>query len=424
MIDRLINYIKKHELLKDNLILLLGNSFGAFFTFLFHFYMGRKLGPEDYGALGAILALIYLFTIPLTTIQTSIAKFTSIFKSEKKYKEIHYLYKASTKKLLIFGIISMFIFLLLSNLIANYLHISLTPLLILSLYIIFSFLLYINRGLLQGLQKFNKFSINLIFEGLIKLISGIILILVGFKLNGAIGAIVFALISAFLISFYQLKNIIKYKIKKFDSNIIYKYTIPVLIALTMLTAFYSLDLLLVKHFFIDKRAGYYAAVSLLGKVVFFGSMPITQVMFPKVNELYHNKKKSKNMLYKSALMILAFSLPVILIYFLFSKFIIKTLYGELYLEASNLLGWFAVMMTLFSLIYLISFYNLAINRKNFLYILGLFNILEIVLIYIFHDTLMQVVSILTVLMSILAFIMFLKMLLIKDGKIKYNNSGV
>ena len=261
-------------------------------------------------------------------------------------------------------------------------------------------------------------------EGLIKLISGIILILVGFKLNGAIGAIVFALISAFLISFYQLKNIIKYKIKKFDSNIIYKYTIPVLIALTMLTAFYSLDLLLVKHFFIDKRAGYYAAVSLLGKVVFFGSMPITQVMFPKVNELYYKKKKSKNMLYKSALMILAFSLPVILIYFLFSKFIIKTLYGELYLEASNLLGWFAVMMTLFSLIYLISFYNLAINRKNFLYILGLFNILEIVLIYIFHDTLMQVVSILTVLMSILAFIMFLKMLLIKDGKIKYNNSGV
>ena len=213
--------------------------------------------------------------------------------------------------------------------------------------------------------------------------TGITLIFFGFKLNGAVGAIVFALISAFLISVYQLRDIIKHKIKKFNSNVIYRYTIPVLIALMMLTAFYSLDLLLVKHFFVDERAGYYAAVSLLGKVVFFGSMPITQVMFPKVNELYHRKKKSKNILYKSGLMVLAFSLPIIAIYFLFSRSIIKLLYGELYLEASNLLGWFAVIMTLFSLIYLISFYNLSINKKNFLYILGLFNILEIILIYIY-----------------------------------------
>ena len=82
--SKLFYHITKSNLIKDNLVLFMGNSLGAFFTFLFHFYMGRKLGPEDYGALGAILALIYLFTIPLTTIQTSIAKFTAIFKSERK----------------------------------------------------------------------------------------------------------------------------------------------------------------------------------------------------------------------------------------------------------------------------------------------------------------------------------------------------
>src|SRR3989344_6151221 len=397
MIKKLIDYYKKHNLVRDNLTLFLGNGFGAFFTFLFHFYMGRKLGPEDYGALGAILAVIYLFTIPLTTIQTSIAKFTSNFKSEKKYGEIHYLYKASTKRLFVFGIISMIIFLLLSKIIANFLHISLTPLLILSLYIIFSFLLYTNRGLLQGLQKFRSLSINLIIEGLFKLILGIIFILIGYKLNGAIGAITFTLIFAFLLSIYQLKSILKYKIKKFNSNVIYKYTIPVLIALLMLTAFYSFDILLIKHFFVDERAGYYAAISLLGKVVFFGTTPIPQVMFPKVNELHRKNKKSKNILYKSMLMILGFGFFITLIYFLFSGFIINLLYGELYLEAAGLLGWFAVIMTLFSLVYLMSFYNLSLNKKNFLYILALFNILEIALIYKFHNTLAQVVSILTIL---------------------------
>ena len=420
----LFNYIKRNKLIKDNLILFIGNALSAFFTFLFHFYMGRKLGPEDYGALGAILAVIYLFTIPLTTIQTSIAKFTSNFKSEKKYREIHYLYKASTRKLFIFGLISMLIFLLLSKIIANYLHISLTPLLILNLYIIFSFLLYTNRGLLQGLQKFKDLSMNLIIEGLFKLILGIIFVLIGYRLNGAVGAITFTLIFAFLLSIYQLKEIVKYKIKKFNSNIIYRYTIPVLIALVMLTAFYSFDILLIKHFFVNEKAGYYAAISLLGKVVFFGTTPIPQVMFPKVNELYRKNKKSKNILYKSMLMVLGFGFLITLVYFLFSNFIINLLYGELYLEAASLLGWFAVIMTLFSLVYLMSFYNLSLNKKNFLYILALFNILEIALIYKFHNTLAQVVSILTILIFILTCIMFLKILLTKDGKTLYNNPRI
>ncbi len=420
----LINYIKRSRLFTDNLILFSGNAFGAFFTFLFHFYMGRKLGPEEYGALGAILALIYLFTIPLTTIQTSIANFTSHFKSERRYGEIKYLYKASTKKLLLIGLISTLIFLFLSKFIANYLHMARTPIFILSLYMIFSFVLYINRGLLQGLEKFNRFSINLIIEGLIKLIMGFIFILLGFKLNGAVGAIVFALIFAFIISISQLKELLKYKIKRFDTSKVYKYTIPVLIMLTMLTAFYSIDILLIKHFFVNEKSGHYTAISLLGKVLFFGSMPITQVMFPKVAALYNKKKPTKHILYKSVLMILMFSIPIITIYFLFSKFIVSFLYGNLYLEASNLLGWFGILMSLFSFVYLISFYNLSIHKKNFLYIVGLFNILEIALIYTFHNTLAQVVSILTVLMFVLACIMLLKVILTKDGKSLNNNSSV
>src|SRR3989344_5585203 len=205
MIKKLIDYYKKHNLVRDNLTLFLGNGFGAFFTFLFHFYMGRKLGPEDYGELGAILAIIYLFTIPLTTIQTSIAKFTSNFKAKNKFEEIHYLHKSSTKKLLKYGAIVMILFLLMSKFIADYLHISVIHLLILSLFIISSLLLYINRGILQGLGEFKKFSLSLILEGFIKLFLGIILVLIGFGLNGSVGAITIGFIFVFIISIYQIR---------------------------------------------------------------------------------------------------------------------------------------------------------------------------------------------------------------------------
>src|SRR5437867_228394 len=98
-------FIKNFPLLGDNIILFLGNLIGAFFTFLFHFYMGRKLGPSNYGALGAIIALVYLFSIPLITIQTSIAKFAANFKSGRKYKELNYLMKSSIRKLLKFSLV-------------------------------------------------------------------------------------------------------------------------------------------------------------------------------------------------------------------------------------------------------------------------------------------------------------------------------
>ncbi len=423
MIKKLLKYYKQ-PIIRDNVILFLGNSLGAFFTFLFHFYMGRRLGPEDYGTLGAILALVYLFTIPVTTIQTSIAKFTSNFKAKKKYNEIGYLLKASLRKLLIFGVIATIIFISLTSLISDYLHISISPLFILSPYIIFSFLLSINRGILQGLQRFKSLSVNLIFEGLIKLVLGILFILIGFKLNGAIGAIVGSFFAILIISLYQLKDILRIKIKKFNSKNVYRYTIPVLLTLVSLTAFYSLDILLVKHLFSSQEAGYYVAVSLLAKILFFGSLPISQVMFPKVSELYIKNKSNKNVLFKSILIMLIFILPIILLYFLFPETIINLFYGKAYLAASSLLGWFGIVMGLFSIIYLISFYNLSIHKRNFLYILILFNILEVILIYLFHKNLVQVVSILTILMFILALIMFLKVLRIKDGKTLNNNSSL
>ena len=414
----IINKIKKNKLIKDNITLFLGNALGAFFTFLFHFYMGRKLGPEDYGALGAILAIIYLFTIPITTIQTSIAKFASNFKAKN---EINYLFEAATKKLFIYSLIGSLIFIILSPLISSYLHIKIFPLLMLSLFIISSVMLYINRGLLQGLQRFKNFSLNLILEGLIKFLVSLILVFAGFKLNGAVGAIIFSYISVFLISLHQIRDVFKFKIKKFNSNKIYKYSFPVLLTLLALTALYSIDVLLIKHFFVDERAGYYVAISLLGKVLFFGSLPITQVMFPKVSEFYYKKKLTRHLLYKSILIQLVFMIPLIIIYFLFPEFILNFLYGSSYLETSNLLGWFAVIMALFSLIYLIAFYNLSIHRKGFLYILFLFNILELVLIYLFHESLSQVVIILLILMFILLFVMFLYTIL--KNETKHNNSS-
>ncbi len=271
---------------------------------------------------------------------------------------------------------------------------------------------------------FKSFGSNLLLEGISKFFLGIILILFGLGVNGAIISVVLSYIIAFWIGYKSLKKILPKKEKKFTTKEIYKYSIPITLILIGLTAFYTIDILLVKHFFTDDEAGHYAAISTLAKILFFGSYSITQVMFPKVSELYAKNQPHKHLLYKSLLMMLLFLIPVILIYFLFSNFIISLVYGKAYLEAAGLLGWFSIVMGLFSLIYTLSFYQLSINKTKFLYILFFLNILEVVLIYIFHNTLAQIIEILAFLMLSLFIIMLLQVIFSKDGKTLYNNPSL
>ncbi len=424
MIKKFLDRYKKNKLVRDNLILFISNLITGALVFLFHFFVGRYLGPAAYGVIGVILSIVYVFNVPLTTIQTGISKFTASFKAKNKPAEIKYLFKSAVKRLTIFGVIGLLIFLVISPFLAEYIKIKTSHLFILSPFILFIFLVPIIRGMLQGLQKFKSFGLNLLTEGTSKFFLGVLLVLIGWGVNGAVLSIVLSYMIAYFFGYKALKKILKNGIKKFNTKKIYKYTLPVLLMLIGLTIIYTIDVILVKHFFNDVQAGHYVALSTLAKILFFGSYSITQVMFPKVSESYTKNLPHKHLLYKSILMMSIFLIPVIIVYFLFSNFIINLVYGPEYLDAANLLGLFGIFMALFSLVYAISFYNLSIGKTKFLYFLFLFNILEVILIYLFHETLLQVILTLTFLTLSLLIIMLLQIMFLKDEKTINNNPSL
>ena len=87
-----------------------------------------------------------------------------------------------------------------------------------------------------------------------------------------------------------------------------------------------MDVLLVKHYFSDVDSGYYVALSSLAKILFFATVSISQVMFPKVSELYQSGKKHKPLLYKSLLVSLIIIVPSILVFYLFPKLVVTILF--------------------------------------------------------------------------------------------------
>jgi len=372
--------------------------------YIYHLFMGRMLGPVDYGILGSLQAIIYIMVIPLNTIQTSITNFVARFKAKKEYGKISFLLSGSLKKLSLYGGIATVIFFGLSPLISSFLHIpSIMPLILLGIFMFTAFLLAVGRGALQGLQKFSLLGLNYITEGITKVILGVILVAVGLKINGAVGGgFTLSYIIPFLISLIIIRSLIKTKKTKFNTSGVYKYSIPILIMMITTTAIYTMDMILVKHFFSGEQSGYYAAISLLGKIIFFGSISIAMVMFPRVVEQQETKKDYKKTIWKALAITSSFCLAVIMLYFIFPAFIVNITFGKEYLAITKLMGPFSVFMGLVSLTYLLAYYNMSIKKKKFLYVLVPLVIIEAIAIILFHHTLTQIIYMLLT----LGFIMF------------------
>ena len=398
----MLKIIKKNkQLLKDNLILFIGLFLNGAFAYIYHFIMGRALGPVDYGILNIIIAINYIIVVFFNAIQTSITQYTAKYKSQNQPGKINTLIRKTSKQLLKTSIIISLIFSLTIPLIGSFLHLENPWILLWCIpLIIFSLIYPITRGALQGLQSFAKLSLSYIGEGSIKVITGVILIFLGLRLHGALAALGFALILSYPITFKPLKKIFNTKPKKIQIKEIYSYSLPVVLAFLLITLMFSLDILLVKHFLSPEQAGFYAALAILSKVIFFSITPLAQVMFPKITEAKQSKNNYNHLLYKTLFISLIIIAIILVIYFGVPSLAVTILFGSAYQAIIPLLGLMGVMMSFLSLAYVLVFYNLSIERYNFIWIILTFLVVEIVILFLFHNNLETIVKNLTIIMGL------------------------
>ncbi len=422
-LKKFLKYTKEDSLIRDSFILFIATMIMNLGAFFYHFVIGRMLGPSDYGVLGVVLSLFYILLVPLYVIQTSLSKFVAEFKAKKNIKSISTLFFKSIKKLIVVGLILFVLFLIISFFLADFLNIPKSLLWIVALAVPFVFLLPIDRGILQGLQNFKILGLNFVIESFTKFLIGIGLVFLGFGIYGAVFGIVAAYITAFACGFFSLRKYFKNYKKDINTKSIYSYSWPVFIVLLTLTLFYSLDVILVKHYFDSLNSGYYAAFAILGRIAFFASFSIVFVLFPKVVETHALGKSNFNLVKKALLLVTIVSVGLILFYLLFPKLVVLILFGKEYLYITKYLAPFALVMSLFSYVYILSFYNLSINKTSFVYYLFILDILEILLLVKFHSNLWQVIIVLLVLISItLIFMLFYTFY--KNGKFINNNSSL
>jgi len=415
----------KDKLLKGSLILFAGNLVGSGCNYFFQFFMSRNLSVSDFGAMNSLLSLLMITAVPAVSILLVSTKYVSNFKAAGDLEKIRLFQKKVFKKLGSYGIGILLLMLLASPWVAAYLKIdSYTPVIIVFLLIFFSFLIPVNLGVVQGLQRFLALGFLGSFSGFSRLMFGILLIILGFSLNGAMMAILLASLTLFLVPFYFLRDIPASDPEVDDLGIgvkrIISYSTPVVLSSLGIMALTNMDLILVKHYFPAEQAGVYASVAVLGRTVFYFPGVIVMAMFPIVSESYALSKNPSHLLKKALGVTILLAGLGLIVLFIVPDLMLSFLFGKIFSQGAPLLRMFSIAMFFVALTNILANFHLAIERRWFLVVLLLGCTIEIVLISLFHQTLVTVLIILTAVnFLILVFLMYQTLRLnLKESLIK------
>lgn len=385
----MIRKIFSSELGKGASILFISMMVFNFLNFLFHFSMGRFLGPKDYGILAVLMSFIYIFNVPVEAIQNIITKYTSKFNAKKEEGKINYLMFKSMKKsfkiaLFIFSLSILFAFFL-----SYYLSINFWLIVFTNIFIFSSFFVPIIRGVLQGKKEFVSLGLNMILESFFKLVFAISFVLFGFRVFGAMVGVLFGILASIIFGLNSNKKILYVKEEKAAFNAMYQKSVPYFFSILIILLIFNLDVILAKRFFPDEIAGQYAVLSILGKMFYFGTLAISKAMFPLTSETYEKKGDCKGLFVKSLLIVIGLSLIGILIYGLFPTWVVGILYGKQYLEIAPYLVYSALALSFLSLANLVLIYGLSTKGLKNYYYLSIFLVIEIIFLYMYHSSIKE-----------------------------------
>lgn len=404
-----ITLIKNNRFAQNSFVVFIGSFLGGAGGYVYNMLMGRMLGPADYGELSSLISLFYIVSVASSTLSIIVSRSISEFKAQNNLEEGSCFISRMNRLLLKASFLIFVLFTFASPLAAEFLQISSSfPVIALGAVLGVSFVGAANTAGLQGLQRFFHLSLNSILYSLLKVVFGVLLVWAGFGVSGALGSLAFAgIITAYYAYIFlalpkKSKSASEVKINLYSAI---SHIAPVFLATLCLTAFYNIDVVLVKHFFTAENAGYYSALSLIGRIIFFITGSVAVVLFPVVVERNSRKEKYSHVVRYSIFLILAVSLAITFLYFIIPHFIVKMLFGSLYLPVAPYLGYFGLIMTFFSLINLFAVYNLSLKRASFIPFLALGLAIEVSLIYVFHESIWQVIEIMLVSAAITLFLL-------------------
>lgn len=384
------------KLIRASSFLLTGGIVSGFLGYLFQIIMGRMLSVSEYGIFATIMAIFVLIGAPLGTLSMLVSRKVSAYRSIQYAHQRAYFFFMVHQKLIIASVISVITILFFLESIQHFLSIEDSiNFYLLILLLLVAFPLSVNNAYLQGLQYFKWLSLSGVLATSLKIIIAVLLINLGFGVSGAIGGVALSsfviLILTYVILRPSLNKVANNSNKKI--NLSFKVAIPVFIANVSFLIMTQIDMVVVKHYFSSQDAGIYAAASTLGKAVMYLPGGIAMALFPMVAEKHAEGESSANFLIQATVLTFLLCSIGALFYYFYSFFFVVLIFGEEYMAAAEILKYFGFAMIPMALIMVAEHFLIAIGKVLFAYLFMIIAPLQLVAIYYYHDTFLNILTI-------------------------------
>src|SRR3989344_291581 len=397
------NFLLKKKI-SGAIILISALMAANFLNFVFNAFLGRVITLEEYGVLTLINTLWFLMSIFLNGLTTTTNHYVALHYGKLKKSESFLFYNIISKNGFKTSLLMTTIWLALAPFIASifnlsnwYTVLSITPIISLGT------MVAISRGYLQGIFMFAPVAVLVIAESVSKLIFAGLFVM--FHLDSVVYlSIPLSVLTAFIITYILAPNSEskkdKLELKKITARFPLRFYLSTVVTSLSTAAFLSIDILLAKHYLDPTRAGIYALLSLVGKMIYFFGSLLNSFVITLVSRDIGQGQDFKTTFYK------IFGLSVLLT---FIAYIALGQYGNIFvpillgdkayiiLPYLSMYGFGIAVFTISSTV--ISFH---LSHKRYIFAYGGLSSIFLLIagIFLFHRTILQITYVIFFISSI------------------------
>lgn len=363
------------------------------FDYLVNIVVGRRLEPEEFFVFVTVTALLQVMVQGTNVIRNVVAFYTAestIF--QDSLARVGDVLKRSWHWAWRWGLLVTGLMALISPWLARFLRINTPwPLWAASVALLLLFLRPVTDGTLQGTQHFFGLGSVQVLQSVFRLVFAILLLQVGLQAAGAIVALPLGSSLALILALALLRKYFQAPAPEGPPRpISWRYSAYTMIGLLSFALMANIDPIVVRRFFGEAAAEFYAPVVTLGKMNLFIPLGIGLVLFPKATQRHAAGRDSRPVLLLALVATLLPGLLLTVFYYLFPEEIVKTVFGEAYTDPGILLALVGLATTLYAGVSIWLNYALSLERKAYVVSLAIIVGLQIATMLIFHRQLVSI----------------------------------